>query len=95
MALVQFDYLTPFLIVAIGVGIIQLCIGGLLEPRLYGDALNISPFVIIFSLILWGLLWGIVGMLLCVPITFTLITFLAQFESTRPVAVLLSRRGRV
>jgi predicted PurR-regulated permease PerM len=95
MALVQFDYLTPFLIVAIGVGLIQLCIGGLLEPRLYGDALNISPFVIIFSLILWGLLWGVVGMLLCVPITFTLITFLAQFESTRPVAVLLSRRGRV
>lgn len=95
MALVQFDYLTPFLIVAIGVGLIQLCIGGLLEPKLYGDALNISPFVIIFSLILWGLLWGVVGMLLCVPITFTLITFLAQFRSTRPLAILLSRRGRV
>lgn len=95
MALVQFDYLSPFLIVAIGVGLIQLCIGGLMEPKLYGDALNISPFVIIFSLILWGLLWGVVGMLLCVPITFTLITFLAQFRSTRPVAVLLSRRGMV
>jgi len=95
MALVQYDHLSPFLIVAIGVGAIQLCIGGLLEPKLYGDALNISPFVIIFSLILWGLLWGVVGMLLCVPITFILITFLAQFQSTRPVAVLLSRRGRV
>ena len=95
MALVQFDTLTPFLIVAIGVGLIQLCIGGLLEPKLYGDALNISPFVIVFSLILWGLLWGIVGMLLCVPITFILITILAQFNSTRPVAVLLSRRGQV
>jgi AI-2 transport protein TqsA len=70
-------------------------IGGLLEPKLYGDALNISPFVIIFSLMLWGLLWGVVGMLLCVPITFTLITFLAQFGSTRPLAVLLSRKGRV
>jgi predicted PurR-regulated permease PerM len=95
MALVQFPYLGPFFIVAIGVGLIQLLIGGLLEPRLYGDALNISPFVIIFSLVLWGLLWGIVGMLLCVPITFALITFLAQFSSTRPIAVLLSRRGRV
>lgn len=95
MALIQFDTLTPFFIVAAGVGLIQFCIGGLLEPKLYGDALNISPFVIIFSLILWGLLWGVVGMLLCVPITFTLITFLSQFRSTRPVAVLLSRRGRV
>ncbi|NJB87091.1 putative PurR-regulated permease PerM [Lewinella marina] len=95
MAFVQFDYLTPFIIVAAGVGLIQLFIGGLLEPRLYGNALNISPFVIIFSLILWGLLWGVVGMLLCVPITFVLITFLAQFRSTRPIAVLLSRRGQV
>jgi predicted PurR-regulated permease PerM len=95
MAIVQFDHLGPFVIVAIGVGLIQLSIGGLLEPKLYGDALNISPFVIIFSLILWGLLWGVVGMLLCVPITFTLITFLAQFASTRPLAVLLSRKGRV
>ncbi|PHI19969.1 permease [Lewinellaceae bacterium SD302] len=95
MALVQFDYLTPFMIVAIGVGTIQLCIGGLLEPRLYGDALNISPFVIIFSLIFWGLVWGVAGMLLCVPITFIIITFLAQFRSSRPVAVLLSRRGHV
>ncbi|MFT4687093.1 MAG: putative PurR-regulated permease PerM [Neolewinella sp.] len=95
MAIVQFDHLGPFVIVAIGVGLIQLSIGGLLEPKLYGDALNISPFVIIFSLMLWGLLWGVVGMLLCVPITFTLITFLAQFGSTRPLAVLLSRKGRV
>ncbi|MFT7121216.1 MAG: putative PurR-regulated permease PerM [Neolewinella sp.] len=95
MALVQFDHLSPLFIVAIGVGLIQLFIGGLIEPKLYGDALNISPFVIVFSLMLWGLLWGVVGMLLCVPITFTLITFLAQFEGTRPVAVLLSRRGRV
>lgn len=95
MALVQFDYLTPFVIVAIGVGTIQLFIGGLLEPKLYGDALNISPFVIIFSLIFWGLVWGVAGMLLCVPITFILITFLAQFKSSRPVAVLLSRRGQV
>jgi AI-2 transport protein TqsA len=95
MAIVQFDHLGPFVIVAIGVGLIQLSIGGLLEPKLYGDALNISPFVIIFSLMLWGLLWGVVGMLLCVPITFTLITFLAQFGPTRPLAVLLSRKGRV
>jgi predicted PurR-regulated permease PerM len=95
MAIVQFDHLGPFVIVAIGVGLIQLSIGGLLEPKLYGDALNISPFVIIFSLMLWGLLWGVVGMLLCVPITFTLITFLAQFGSTRPLALLLSRKGRV
>lgn len=95
VALVQFDYLTPFFIVFVGVGLIQLIIGGLLEPRLYGNTLNISPFVVVLTLILWGLLWGIVGMLLCVPITVIMITLLAQFPATRPIAVLLSQRGRV
>ena len=69
IALVQFDHLSPFFMVLIGVGVIQIIIGGVLEPKLYGDSLNISPLVIVLSLVLWGLLWGIVGMLLCVPIT--------------------------
>jgi len=95
IALVQFDYLSPFFIILIGVGLIQLCIGGILEPKLYGDSLNISPFVIVISLVLWGLLWGIVGMLLCVPITVIMIKVFAQFPKTRSVAVLLSQNGKV
>lgn len=95
IALLQFDHLSPFFIVMIGVGLIQLCIGGVLEPKLYGDSLNISPFVIVISLVLWGLLWGIVGMLLCVPITVIMINVFAQFPKTRSVAVLLSQTGKV
>ncbi len=95
IALVQFDHLSPFFIILIGVGSIQLCIGGILEPKLYGDSLNISPFVIVISLVLWGLLWGIVGMLLCVPITVIMINVFAQFPRTRSVAVLLSQNGKV
>lgn len=95
IALVQFDHLSPFFLVLIGVGFIQLCIGGILEPKLYGDSLNISPFVIVISLVLWGLLWGIVGMLLCVPITVIMINVFSQFSKTRPVAVLLSQKGKV
>lgn len=95
VALVQFEYLTPFFIILIGVGVIQLIIGGILEPRFYGDSLNISPLIIVVSLVMWGILWGVVGMLLCVPITVILIKIFAQFESTRAVAVLLSRTGKL
>ncbi|MFT4565096.1 MAG: AI-2 transport protein TqsA [Saprospiraceae bacterium] len=95
IALLQFDQLSPFFIILIGVGFIQLCIGGILEPKLYGDSLNISPFVIVISLVLWGLLWGIVGMLLCVPIIVIMINVFAQFPKTRSVAVLLSQNGKV
>lgn len=95
LALVQFESLSPFLIVAIGVSAIQVLIGNILEPRLMGDNLNISPLVVVLSLILWSILWGVVGMLLSVPITVAIIIICAQFPSTRKVAILLSKDGKV
>ncbi|MEM6771523.1 MAG: AI-2E family transporter [Bacteroidota bacterium] len=95
LALVQFDSLSPFLIVALGVSAIQVMIGNILEPRLMGDNLNISPLVVVLALILWSLLWGVVGMLLSVPITVAIIIICAQFPSTRKVAILLSKDGKV
>ncbi len=95
LALVQFDTLTPFLVIVIGVSAIQVLVGNILEPRLMGDILNISPLVVVISLILWSILWGIVGMLLSVPITVAIIIVCAQFPATRTVAILLSRDGEV
>lgn len=95
LALVQFDSLSPFLIVALGVSAIQVMIGNILEPRLMGDTLNISPLVVVLALILWSLLWGVVGMLLSVPITVAIIIICAQFPTTRKVAILLSKDGKV
>lgn len=70
----------------------QLC-GSVIEPRMMGRSLNLSPLVILLSLAAWGSLWGIPGMFLCVPITVILMIVLAQFESTLPVAILLSDNG--
>lgn len=95
LALLQYDGLGPFLIIILGVSAIQVAVGNILEPRLMGDTLNISPLVVILALILWSVLWGVVGMLLSVPITVAIIIICAQFPSTKNVAVLLSKDGRV
>ncbi len=95
VALVQFDTLGPFFAVLIIITGLQFLIGSFLEPRLLGNSLNISPFVIILSLVLWGLIWGVVGMLLCVPLTVIIIIVLAQFPNTRGIAILLSRNGNM
>ena len=95
VALVQFDTLGPFFAVMFIIAGLQFLIGSFLEPRLLGNSLNISPFVIILSLVLWGLIWGVVGMLLCVPLTVIMIIVLAQFPSTRGVAILLSQNGKM
>ena len=61
LALVQYEGLTPFVIIAVGIGAIQMIIGQIIEPIFAGRSLNVTPLAIIFSLVIWGMLWGIVG----------------------------------
>jgi len=95
LTLIQFDNLTPFLIVLLVFGSIQVVTANVIEPAIMGRSLNLSPLVVIISLIVWGTIWGVVGMFLCVPIMVVALIVLAQFETTRPVAVLLSADGRI
>ena len=74
-------------------GLIQILVGNFLEPKVMGNSLNISSLVVILSLSLWAWIWGIVGMILSVPITVMLIIIFSQIPSTRGIAVLLSDEG--
>jgi predicted PurR-regulated permease PerM len=73
----------------------QFLIGSFLDPYLMGNSLNLSPFVILASLVVWGGLWGVAGAFLAVPVTAVLVIVLSEFEGTRPIAVLMSRNGRL
>lgn len=95
LTLVQFDTLGPFIITVSVLTALQFCIGSLLEPRLMGNRLNLSPIVILLSLGLWGSIWGIPGMFLCVPITVIIMIVCSYFPAARPVAILLSGNGQV
>jgi predicted PurR-regulated permease PerM len=66
-----------------------------IEPRIVGRTLNLSPLIILFSLGIWGSLWGFAGLLLSVPITVTVMIILSQFSSTRPLAILMSDNGEI
>jgi len=60
-----------------------------------GKSLNVSALVVILSLALWGSIWGVAGMFLCVPITVIGMIIFAHFPATRPIAILLSNDGDV
>ena len=66
-----------------------------IEPRVVGRSLNLSPLIVLFSLSVWGSLWGFAGLLLCVPITVTVMIILSQFHATRPVAIMMSDNGDI
>ncbi|HSQ56757.1 MAG TPA: AI-2E family transporter [Gemmata sp.] len=59
------------------------------EPTIIGKAVGLSPLVLLASLAFWGLLWGLSGMFLAVPLTVVAIIVMDHFDSTRAVARLL------
>ncbi len=94
-SLLQFGEFQPFFMVLIFVGVVQVIVGNVLEPKLMGNSLNISALVTILSLSFWGAVWGITGMFISVPITVILVIVWAHFPSTRPIAIMLSDKGQV
>lgn len=69
MALVQYESFGYALLVTAVIIVVQNIIGNIIEPKIFGDRLGLNPLVILLSLLLWGYLWGIVGMFLAVPLT--------------------------
>lgn len=92
-AMLQFGELIPGVWVLAIVGLIQLVVGNYIDPKLTGKSLNVSPLVVLIGLAFWGALWGIIGMILSVPITVMMIIIFSEFPQTRAIAVLLTKDG--
>ncbi len=88
LALVQVD-LTTALLVAAGYLVINTAIGNVIEPRIMGQGLGISTLAVFIALLVWGWLFGTVGMFLAVPLTTALIIALDASPHTRPLAILM------
>lgn len=81
----------PIVIAAVSMLTIQLVLGNVIDPKMQGDSLKISPVVILFSLLLWGWLWGIVGLFLAVPLTVALKIVFENIPGLEFVGVLMGR----
>lgn len=91
MALVQYapKSFWPAILATLAILTVQMTIGNIIAPRIFGDKLNISPAVIIISLLFWGWLWGIPGALISVPITASIKIVCDSFDTLRPIGILL------
>jgi len=88
LALVQFGP-GEMLYTAIGYVVINLVMGNVVEPRFMGRGVGLSTLVVFVSLVFWGWVLGLVGMLLSVPLTMIVKLALESKEETRWIAVLL------
>ena len=94
-AIFQFNNGLYFLYVFLVVEAIQTLNGNYIEPRIMGKSLNLSPLVVVLSLTIWGAIWGVLGMILSVPIMSVLTIIMAQFPNTKKIAILLSETGNI
>ena len=92
-ALVQFQTAWPALIIFLGVQAISFVVGNLVLPKMQAESQNIDPAVSLLATGVWTILWGAPGAFLAVPLALALMFQLAQYESLRWLAVLMSNNG--
>jgi AI-2 transport protein TqsA len=88
LALIQLG-LGPAVLAAAGYLAVDFILGNVVEPRLMGRRLGLSTLVVFLSLIFWGGLLGLIGVVLCIPLTMTMKFACENNNSTRWIAVLL------
>lgn len=88
LAVVQLGF-GDAMVVAMGYLAVNVVMGNLIEPRLMGSGLGLSPLVVFLSLMLWGWLFGPVGMFLSIPLTMIVKIALEQSPSTQWIGIIL------
>lgn len=88
-AFLQFDSWITATVLAAVLLAIHILSASVIEPMLIGRAVGLSPIVILSALAVWGVLWGLPGMFLAVPLTVVVKIILENIEITKPVGRLL------
>jgi len=95
LSLIQYNTIYPFIFISTWLIWVQVLMWNIVEPKFMWNKLNLSPLVILISLWFWASLWWIVWMILSVPLMVIINIILAQFDSTRWLAIILSQNGEL
>ncbi|MCW5965149.1 MAG: AI-2E family transporter [Bryobacterales bacterium] len=88
LALVQFGPVTALVVAGFFI-LVNTVLGNIVEPRVMGEGLGLSTFIVFVALVFWGWALGTVGMFLAVPLTIMVQIVLASGHQTRRFAILL------
>lgn len=92
LAFVQFDSFALAFLVLLVLYLMHQALG-LLEVKVQGEGLGLSPLLVFFSLIFWGWLWGIPGMVLAVPILAIIKIICFNIPAFKPLSLMMGSRA--
>jgi AI-2 transport protein TqsA len=87
----EMGVLSKVLVILIGWAV-QIVSGNVIEPLVMGESFEMHPVAVMLALMFWGMIWGVAGMFLSVPITAAISMLLERFEVTRGVSLFISGR---
>ncbi|MDR1837919.1 MAG: AI-2E family transporter [Treponema sp.] len=85
----------PVILVISFILIVNMIIGNILDPKIIGDSVGISPLMVLVSLAIWGWIWGFAGMILAVPMTVIIKIICENISILEPVSILIGTRKSV
>lgn len=88
----QFGFGWQFVVVFSLSVLVQVSVGNIIEPKMMGEGMDLHPVTVLVFLMFWGLIWGVSGMFLAVPITAVMKIIFHRIQTTRPLAELMAGR---
>jgi predicted PurR-regulated permease PerM len=85
----------PVILIVVIVLAVNLILGNILDPKIIGEHVGISPLMIIASLAIWGFIWGFAGMVIAVPMTVIIKIVCENIPMMEPVSILIGSRRSV
>ena len=73
----------------------NMIIGNILDPKITGDGLGLSPITVLLSLVIWGYIWGFTGMVIAVPMMVIIKIVCENFSVLEPISIILGSRRSV
>lgn len=92
IALLQYGFGFTVIFLAAILLVLHNIVGSIIEPHYLGRRMDLSPVFVLFSLIFWGWIWGIVGMFLAVPIAAVMKILFSNIGPLKPIAVLMGSK---
>jgi len=85
----------PIIVIVIIILAVNMILGNILDPKIIGDHVGISPLMVMVSLAIWGYIWGFAGMVLAVPMTVIIKIVCENIPIMEPVSILIGSRRSV